>query len=162
MAMNLTTWLLAFPVLGFATGLRTMTPMAILCWFAYFKALPLDGTWGFWAANLISAIIFTVLAVGELIGDKLPRTPDRTDVVPLLARLFFGALVGGLAAVGAAGSQFEGILLSLIGAAAGTFVGFMFRRFFAHHHGNDLPVALGEDAIAILFALLSLRMIATT
>ena len=160
MAMNLTTWLLAFPVLGFATGLRTMTPIAVLCWFAYFKFLSLDGTWGFWAASLISAIIFTVLAVGELIGDKLPKTPNRTDVGPLLARLFFGGLVGGLAAVGAAGSQFEGILLSVLGAAAGTFVGFMLRRFFTHHHGNDLPVALGEDGIAILFAFLSLRMIA--
>ncbi len=160
MAITLTTWLLAFPVLGFATGLRTMTPIAVLCWFAYFKALPLDGTWGFWAASLVSAIVFTVLAVGELIGDKLPRTPDRTDVAPLLARLFFGGLVGGLAATGAAGPPLEGVLISAIGAAAGTFVGFMLRRFFAQQHGSDLPVALGEDGIAILFALLSLRMIA--
>ena len=38
--------------LGVATGMRCMTPMAVLCWFMYFAALPvsrlnLDGERGF-------------------------------------------------------------------------------------------------------------------
>ena len=57
-------WMVAIPVLGFATGLRTMTPMAVLCWFAYFHHLPVRESWAFWAANLITAIVFSVLAVG--------------------------------------------------------------------------------------------------
>ena len=80
--MAVMSWVLAIPLLGVTTGLRTMTPMAVLCWFAYFGSdgghLPLGGTWAFWAAKLVTAIVFTVLAVGELIGDKLPKTPSRT------------------------------------------------------------------------------------
>lgn len=158
MAINLLTWLLAFPVLGFATGLRTMTPMALLCWFAYFRLLQLDGTWGFWAANLISAIVFTVLALGEYVGDKLPNTPNRTSLFPLLGRLTFGGLAGALVATGVKGSLAEGLILGMLGAAAGTFVGFMLRRFFTEHCGKKLTVAVAEDGIAVLLAGLALHM----
>ena len=161
MAITLMTWLLAFPVLGFATGLRTMTPIAVLCWFAYFRYLPLNGSWGFWAGTLVAACVFTVLAVGEWVGDKLPKTPNRTDLFPLLARLTFGGLVGALAATGVRGSLLEGVILGVLGAVAGTFVGFMLRRFFTHHCGKDLPVAVGEDGIALLLAGLALHMISS-
>jgi uncharacterized membrane protein len=161
MAITLMTWLLAFPVLGFATGLRTMTPIAALCWFAYLKYLPLNGTWGFWAGTLVAACVFTVLAVGEWVGDKLPQTPNRTDLFPLLARLAFGGLVGALAATGAKGPLLEGVMLGVIGAAAGTFGGFMFRRFFSQRVGRDLPVAICEDGLALLLAGLALHMISS-
>ncbi len=62
-------------VLGIATGARSMTAMAVVCWFGYLQLLPLHGTWAFWVGNIISAIIFTVLAVGEYVGDTLPRIP---------------------------------------------------------------------------------------
>jgi uncharacterized membrane protein len=107
MAITVMTWLLAFPLLGFATGMRSMTPIFVLCWFAYLKFLPLDGTWGSWAASLASACIFTVLALGEWIVDKLPQTPNRTAPFPLGARLVFGGLVGALAAAGVRGSALE-------------------------------------------------------
>lgn len=161
MAITVMTWLFAFPLLGFATGLRTMTPIAMLCWFAYFKYLSLDGTWGFWAATLTAACIFTVFAVGEWIGDKLPQTPNRTDAFPLIARLVFGGLVGALAATAERGPALEGVILGVIGAALGAFVGFMLRRFFAQQCGRDLPVAIIEDGIAVLLAGLSLHMISS-
>ena len=161
MAITVMTWLFAFPLLGFATGMRTMTPIAVLCWFAYFKFLPLDGTWGFWAGTLIAACVFTVLAVGEWIGDKLPRTPNRTAPFPLMARLIFGGLVGALAATAERGPALEGVILCVIGAALGAFVGFMLRRFFSQQCGRDLPVAVIEDGIALLFAWLSLHMISS-
>ena len=34
------------------------------------------------------------LSAGELIGDKLPKTPNRIAPLPLIARAFSGALVG--------------------------------------------------------------------
>lgn len=161
MGITFATWLLAFPILGFATGMRTMTPMAVLCWFAYLGYLPMGGTWGFWAGSLISAIVFTVLALGEYIGDKLPKTPNRTDVFPLIGRLVFGGLVGALAATGASGPVLEGVLLGVLGAAAGTFTSFMLRRFFTHHCGRAVLVALVEDGIALFFSLLALHSIST-
>ena len=108
MAMAMLSWIFAIPALGFATGLRTMTPMAILCWFAYLHHLPIHQSWAFWVAKLLTALVFSVLAVGELIGDKLPMTPSRIAVGPLLARVGFGGLVGAIAATGLHGSAVEG------------------------------------------------------
>ena len=83
--MEMTT--LVFPVLGMMTGLRTMTPIAIVCWFAYLGHLPLEGTWAGWAGKLAAVVLFTLLALGELVADKLPKTPNRTAPGPLAARL---------------------------------------------------------------------------
>ncbi len=48
MTMAMLAWLIALPLLGVLTGLRTMTPMAVLCWFAYRGNLPVDDTWASW------------------------------------------------------------------------------------------------------------------
>ena len=44
MAMAMMTWLIAIPLLGVVTGMRSLTAMAVLCWFAYRGDLPLDDT----------------------------------------------------------------------------------------------------------------------
>src|SRR5450631_1487271 len=124
MAIAMLSWLLAIPLLGLATGLRSMTPMAVLCWFAYFGYLPVDGTWAAWTAHLWVAILWTVLAVGELIGDKLPRVPDRTSAGPLIWRLILGGAAGSIAAMAMNGSGLEGVLLGVLGALLGAFGGF--------------------------------------
>src|SRR5438874_2141337 len=98
MGTEMAAWLLAIPLLGFATGLRTMSAIAVLCWYAYTGDISVSGTWAFWVAKLVSAVVFTVLAVGELVGDKLPRTPNRISPMPLAARLIFGGLCGSIAA----------------------------------------------------------------
>ncbi|WKN46083.1 DUF4126 family protein [Tunicatimonas pelagia] len=46
-----------------------------------------------------TANILKVLAAGELIGDKLPMTPSRTDPTGLIGRGLSGALVGTTLAV---------------------------------------------------------------
>src|SRR5258705_10431596 len=93
MAMAILTWLVAVPLLGVVTGMRSMTAMAMLCWFAYRGDLSLDGTWGSWAAKLGTAIIFTALALAESVADKFPKTANRTAPGPLLARGVIGGLV---------------------------------------------------------------------
>ena len=87
MLMAVLAWVVAIPVLGGVTGLRSMTPMAVLCWFAYRGHLSVGGTWGQWTTKPVTVIVFVVLAVGELIGDKLPKTPNRTAPLPLFARV---------------------------------------------------------------------------
>src|ERR1700733_10683496 len=98
MTMAILTWLIAIPVLGMVTGMRSMTAMAVLCWFAYRGDLSLGDSWASWAAKLTTAIIFTVLALGELVADKLPKTPNRTAPGPLLVRVVVGGLVGAIVA----------------------------------------------------------------
>jgi uncharacterized membrane protein len=153
-------WVIAIPLLGALTGARTMTPMAILCWFAWDGHLDVEGTWGFWSAMHISAIVFTVLAVGELIGDKLPRTPNRTAAFPLIARIVFGGLVGALCATGLHGSAMEGIILGSASAIAGAFVGFHVRHALVNGQGwSDFAVALTEDLLVIGLSILAMGIV---
>jgi uncharacterized membrane protein len=160
MAMAMMTWLIAIPLLGVVTGMRTMTAMAVLCWFAHAGYLPLDGTWAFWAAKLVTAVVFTVLAIGEYIGDKLPKTPNRTAPGPLLARVIFGGLVAAIVAAGIEGSGVEAVILGVGGALIGAFGGFLIRREFVLRLGcKDWPVALVEDASAILCAVLAMGIV---
>jgi len=155
-------WTIAIPILGFANGLRTLTPIAVLCWFAYTGHLHVQGTWAFWTANLASAIVFTVLALGEYIGDKLPRTPNRTAAGLLAARIVFGGLVGAIVATSLHLSLALGIFLAAISAIAGAFLGFHLRRSLtATGKLPDLPVALAEDAVTLALAIFALHSITT-
>ncbi len=97
-------------------------------------------------------IILTVLAIGELITDKLPTTPSRKVPVQFGARIVSGALVG--ATVGAAYQMLTfGLLAGAVGAIAGTLGGAALRGKLATVLGKDLSAALIEDVMAILIAL---------
>jgi uncharacterized membrane protein len=94
-----------------------------------------------------------VLAIGELINDKLPKTPSRKSPPGFIARIVTGALCGG--AVGASQSMIVGLTAGALGAVAGTLGGYEFRsRLVRAIGGKDLPIALLEDAIAIVAAFL--------
>ena len=152
-------WML---VLGIATGMRTMTPMAVLCWFMWLGLVPMaaGAHWIFWTANIISAIVFTVFALGEYFGDTLARTPDRRSLGPLLARVVFAALVCAILAAANLEPVAGGVLFGAIGALIGTFGGYALRKSFATRVGNDLPVALGESLFALVISVGAMHMIA--
>jgi uncharacterized membrane protein len=160
MAMTILTWLIAIPLLGMVTGMRSMTAMAVLCWFAYRGDLSLDDTWASWAAKLTTAVIFTVLALSELVADKLPKTPNRTAPGPLLVRVVMGGLIGAIVAAGLNGSGVEGVILGVVGALIGAFGGFLVRREIVLRLGcKDWQVALAEDVTAILCAVLAMGVV---
>ena len=153
-------WLIAIPVLGFLTGARSMTPIALVCFFAYRKHLWLHDTWAAWAYHPASVIVFGLLAVGELVGDKLPHTPNRTQVFPLVARIAFGGLVGALCATGLGDSAIEGIAFGAVAAFAGTFVTFHIRKYLVENRGfKDLYVAITEDIVVIGLSVLMLGIV---
>lgn len=160
MAIAMMSWLLAIPLLGFTTGLRSMTPMAVLSWFAWLEYLPVDGTWAAWTGHRSVAIAFTVLAVAELIADKTARIPNRTSPGPLVCRLALGGLAGAIAATAMAGPGIEGVLLGIVGALFGAYAGFMVRRELVETIGcKDWHVAVAEDALTILGAVFALHVI---
>jgi uncharacterized membrane protein len=160
MAVAMLAWMLAIPLLGVTTGLRSMTPMAVLCWFAYLGYLPVSGTWAEWTAFPWVAIVWTLLAVLELVADKLPGTPDRTSRGPLLWRLLLGGLAGGIAATALVGPGIEGVLLAVIGTLLGAFGGYMIRRDLVQQIGFvDWQVAVAEDLFTILAAGFALHVI---
>ncbi len=160
MSIPILAWLIAIPVLGVMTGFRAMTPMAVLCFFAYRGDLDVARTWAFWTAKPVTVVVFILLALGEYLGDKLPRTPNRTALFPLLSRVAFGALVGALAATGLRGSVLEGGFLGAISAFAGAFLGYSLRQWLTQEKGlPDLPVALGEDALTLGLSFLAVGIV---
>ena len=160
MLIAIMSWLLAIPLLGVTTGLRAMTPMAVLCWFAYLGYLPLEGTWAAWMASAAAVAVFTVLALAEIFADKLPRAPDRISLGPLTARLVFGGLIGSIAATAMIGPGLEGVLLGVVGAALGAFAGFMIRRDMVERIGcAEWKVALVEDLIAVAGAVFAMHVV---
>jgi len=145
-------------VLGVVTGLRTMTAMAVVCWAAWLGTLPEHG-WAIWITYLVSALVFTGLAIGEYIGDTLPSTPSRKAPGPAAARIVFGAVVGALAATAIYQPVAGGVLAGALGAVAGTWGGYFARMILARRVGRDLPVALCESALALLLAIVAVWQI---
>lgn len=140
-------------VIGAASGLRTLTPITVVCWAAYLGHLPLHGTWLAFLGAAAAPYIATVLALAELVADKLSATPSRKSPAGFVARIITGGLCG--AAVGAAGAALAGGLVAgVIGTVLGTLGGYAVRMALARAFGRDLPAALLEDAVAIAVAVL--------
>ena len=90
----MTLLLLCF-LLGCLTGLRSLTPPAAVCWAAHLGWLHFEGTKLAFLGHPVTLIVFTLLALAELIADKLPSTPARTAPLGLIARIVLGCLVIG-------------------------------------------------------------------
>jgi uncharacterized membrane protein len=109
--------------------------------------LDVSGTWLAFMGYSWMPWVIVLIAIGEVIADKLPSTPSRKEPIGFGARLVSGALSG--AAVGAAyGSMIVGLLFGVAGAVVGTFAGHFARARQARTFGRDRPAALIEDAIA--------------
>jgi len=145
-------YVLAF-LIGVITGLRSLTAPAAVSWAARWGWLHLENTWLAFLGYAATPYIFSVLAIGELIADQLPSTPSRKAPPGFIARIVMGALCGG--AIGAGQSVAVGIVAGILGAIAGTLGGYEARvRLVKATGGKDLPIALLEDAIAIVGAFL--------
>jgi len=144
----MSTYILAF-LLGVVAGLRAMTPPAVVSWGARLGWLHLENTWLAFLGSAVTPYILSVIAIGELINDKLPKTPSRKAPAPFAGRVVTGALCG--AALGAANQVLVGGLLAgVLGAVVGTLGGYEARTRLAKAiGGKDLPIALLEDAMAI-------------
>ena len=141
-------FLLAF-LIGLFAGLRSLMAPAMTAWAAYMGWLRINGPLSF-IGSLPSVIILTLLAVGELVADKLPKTPNRTAPLGLIARLVTGGVTG--ACITAAGGQgvFTGGLLGAVGGLVGCFGGYQARTRLVKALGvPDIYVAVLEDLVAV-------------
>src|SRR5712671_7532893 len=94
----MSTYALAF-LIGVVVGLRSMTAPAAVSWAARLGWLHLENSWLAFLGFAATPYIFSVLAIGEFIADKLPKTPSRKAPVGISGRIVSGALCG--AAIGA-------------------------------------------------------------
>jgi uncharacterized membrane protein len=142
------TLLFAF-LIGFFGGLRSLTAPAATAWAVYLGWLKLERPLAL-IGSLPSVAIFTLLAVVELVADKLPQTPSRTAPPGLIARIVMGGLTGACIAAGGAQGVFLGAVLGLVGGVVGCFLGYRARTGIVQAPGTrDIYVALVEDAVAI-------------
>ena len=135
-------------LLGCVCGLRSMTAPAVVAWGAHLGWLHLDGSLLAFFANKISLVIFSLFALGELIADKLPFIPPRTQAGPLGVRILFGAVCGAAICISVGASPILGAVLGGLGSVAGAFAGYHYRRQFSSML-PDLPLALLEDLVAV-------------
>jgi uncharacterized membrane protein len=148
--MSLSTVLLFAFAIGVVAGLRSLTAPAVVSWAARLHWLHLQSTQFKFLGSTVAVAIFTLLAVAELVADKLPSTPTRTAPPGLIARIVLGGLSG--AAVAAAGGQWFvlGAVLGVVGGIVGAFAGYEVRtRLVKAFKGPDLVIAVLEDLVAI-------------
>jgi len=141
-------------VLGLVAGMRSMLPPAVLAITLTRRpeyapaSAPAE-----WFTLLPLAIILVIMALGELVADKLPRTPNRTALGPFIARLASGAIAGAVFVQIGHLNPWLGAACGAIGAAVGTFGAFHARRFVGRVTGiRDPFIGAAEDAVAIALA----------
>lgn len=99
-----------------------------------------------------------VMAAGELIADKHPRMPARTDAVPLAGRMMTGAFTA--ASHAAPDRRVQMAIAGAVGGYCGTWLFFHLRRAIIARVGPGVTAGLVEDAIAIAAGLAIARRVA--
>jgi uncharacterized membrane protein len=139
--------------IGIVAGLRSLLAPAIVAWATHLGSLNLHGSPLAFMGSTPAVAIFSIFAVGELVADKLPKTPKRTAFAPLLARILLGGLSGASLSAAAGKSLLAGALLGGTGGVMGAFVGYEIRRRIVNNlHIKDIFVAICEDLVAIALA----------
>ena len=141
--------LLSFGI-GVVAGLRSLTAPAVVAWAAHLGWIKLhDSPLGFMGSKW-TALIFTVLALIELVADQLPKTPARTAAVGLSARIVTGGLSGACLAVAGGAPLWLGALLGAMGGVVGAFAGYQARVGLVRAlKVPDFAIAIPEDIVAI-------------
>ncbi len=97
-----------------------------------------------------TANMLTLLAAGELIGDKLPSAPDRISPTALAGRALSGAVIGATLSTQLRQSRRTGAAVGVISAVAGAYTTFHLRKRLGQTTGFPDPVwAVLEDGLVI-------------
>lgn len=144
-------YILAFAFgIGFATGLRALTPPAVVAWAAHLGWLNLHGSPLAFMGSIFAVIIFSLLALFELFLDLQPSMSKRTAPAPLIARILMGGVCGACLCAASNQSLLFGAILGGIGGVIGAFAGYEIRRrLVTALNIKDLFIALLEDLVTI-------------
>ncbi len=137
--------LVATALLATATGARSMTGLAALA-----KARSSDSDDEHGGAARLAAVMGSMAAM-EMVGDKLPNIPNRTDAGPLLGRVAAGAIIGATIGGMTRRNRTTGALVGALTALIATELTFRFRRVLSEHMPPLLAAAV-EDAVVVSVA----------
>lgn len=147
--------LLRASILGIMSGMRATSGVATLSRHAViqpdgfaktvFKPLASPG---------ISRLI-TLGQIGEIVVDKLPFLPSRTEPQPLIGRMFAGGVSGAATLREAGQPAVLGVLIGASSALVGSYAFYLLRRETGKAlHLPDPVVAVAEDAAVFGFGAL--------
>ncbi|MFD2570880.1 DUF4126 family protein [Spirosoma soli] len=137
--------------IGLVAGMRTFTAPALVNYkLTNTRPDRLAGSRLAVMSSPKASILLTVLAAGELVGDKVPSAPNRIDIQPLSARMVSGAVCGASLSEAEGKQATLGAVAGSVGALVGSYTFFYLRRWLTVEKGlPDFVVALAEDALAI-------------
>ncbi|MEO6876956.1 MAG: hypothetical protein ABI205_00655 [Gemmatimonadaceae bacterium] len=136
--------LVATALLATATGARSMTGLAALA-----KARSSADEHG--GAARLAAVMGSMAAM-EMVGDKLPSIPNRTDTGPLLGRVAAGAIIGATIGGMTNRNRTTGALVGALTALVAAELTFRFRRVLSEHMPPLLAAAVEDAVVASLAA----------
>jgi uncharacterized membrane protein len=148
-------------LLGIAAGLRSMSAPAAAMRARSRKAALVSPSGSTSISTrppskLDASTVFALLALAEMVADKLSFMPERKSPSAFAWRV----IIGGLSA--AAATALEGwlpiaIIVGGAGAVAGTLGGSALRSRLARLFDRDFPAALIEDGLVLVLAVLAAR-----
>ena len=146
--------------LGAVSGMRSMMAPAVITWAARRSGLDLESTpFSIFKGPGIGRTA-AALALGEMVADKLPFTPDRTDSTALLGRAVSGAAAGAAVFKSRRQSMVLGAAIGAAAAVGAAYATFHLRKKAARYFEvSDRVVALAEDAIALGAGLVAIAVV---
>ena len=137
--------------LGLIAGMRTfMAPAVASHIYSRHPTKHLRHTPLKFMQTIIASKVFKVLAGAELIGDKMPNAPNRTDAPGLTGRTLSGILVGATVYKASGKQALIGGLIGGAAAVASTFGCFFLRRAISRRkYLPDAVVGGMEDVLTI-------------
>ncbi|NJK81825.1 MAG: hypothetical protein HC914_18975 [Chloroflexaceae bacterium] len=132
--------------LGAIAGIRSMWAPAIASTYLN-KDAPAENELSI--SSPIVALLH-LLALGEMVSDKLPFIPERTSALPLIGRGLSGALVGGLVFASQRESLIIGALVGSGAAVASTYLSYAVRQLLTEQMHIPLAVAGMVEDMAVL------------
>lgn len=146
--------------IGAIAGLRSMTAPAVVSWARKENWIHAPSRSLAFLKSKKTVSIISALAIGELVVDKLPGTPNRTEPIGLAVRVLTGGFSAGALCAPKKRSIATGAMLGGLAAVAGAFIGYATRRRLHERlHWNHTAVALAEDAIAVSGGVLLVRSV---
>jgi len=135
-------------VIGAVAGMRSMTAPALVSRLAR-SGLSLESMQSSLLDRPPVARTVLLFAAGELIADKLPFMPKRTQPPSVVFRAISGGLSGAAVCSSKKRSRIAGVLIGAAAAVGATYGAYELRRRAGERfHIPDWPIALLEDAIA--------------
>lgn len=127
-----------------------MSAPAVITQLSEAGLMPEDGSPMAWLQNPAVHKAINILAGGEMLADKLPFLPARTDIGPLAARGITGSISGAAVCTAMRRPWWIGALIGAAAAIGATFGATKLRKWATEdQHLPNSVVGLIEDAVVV-------------